>query len=171
MSKHIEWDNEEVIEPLLRIIYEKAKEDCSQKEIAEAIDVGYSTFRRQLAKNEHVRAAYKKGLALSVKENLPIVEGALLRGITGYFVEEEEWIETPTGKKDKDGKPIFQVEQKKGKKRWIPGVASSQYFYLVNKGNFVSINKKVEEVNFDQNKTEFDVVLRLHQTKVEKKEG
>ena len=107
----------------------------STRKIAEAIGVKYNTFRNwRFRKNSdknieiatRIEAAIKKGAKRRRTNIRAAAEDALLKSITGYYIEEEI---TEIKKDEKTGK---QVVQKKKTRKYISPSVTAQIFALCN---------------------------------------
>lgn len=99
----------------------KAK-GLTDKEIADNLGVGESTFDDYKRKNPRLRSSLKTGLSDAVAQ----VENALFKRAIGFSVDEVETVEVT----DEDGTSI--VRTKKSVKTYPPDVAS-MIFYLKNR--------------------------------------
>lgn len=127
----------------------------STKEIAEAIGIKYNTFKswryKKFTEKDkeiacRIEDAIKKGInrrAINIRKT---AENALIKSITGYFVEEE----TTEIKKDSAGR---EYTHNKKVKKYIPPSVTAQIFALVNVSDkWHSINNaNVKDLQSDNN--------------------
>lgn len=107
-----------------------AREGLTDKQIAEKIGVGYSTFTSWKAKKIEIQEALKKGKA-------PVdfkVENQLLKSALGYTVT----VKKPVKLRKKMNKPgVGTVEEERieyvEEEQYIPPVPAAQFFWLKNR--------------------------------------
>lgn len=141
----------------------------NNRQIADAIGVNYRTFHNwvyrkdtesQRKRREKVNNAIKRGLNRQRKNFRKVAENALLKSITGFYVEEE----ITEIKKVGDTETI----QKKKIRKFVNPNVTAQIFALVNNSErWKSVNKVIVEK--DDSKSAFQVWLekqeKLHAPK------
>lgn len=119
----------EVNEQHFDIVYQSAKKNLNEKQIAQALGIGISTF---IKNRKHFSEVLKKGKADSLEGLIDRVENSLLKKCEGFWVEET--ITERRGTLDKDN--VFsgstQAMQRKTKKYISPSDVAI-FFFLVNK--------------------------------------
>lgn len=121
-----EW----ITEDALILLEGWAREGLTDKDIADNIGIGYSTFTAWKAKNKAIQEALKKGKA-------PVdfkVENQLLKSALGYYVTVKEPIKLKTKKQLKD-KGMIEEEKIEfvEKQIYIPPIPACQFFWLKNR--------------------------------------
>ena len=91
------------VEPRLDEVKAWAEEGATDKEIAEALGVGYSTFLKYKSENKEFQDLLKKAHQVPVKE----IKKALYKRATGFQYTEVKTIEGVDG----DGKSFFRREE------------------------------------------------------------
>ena len=107
------------VEPNLDKIAKMA-ETMTQREIADALHVGYSTFKTYIAKHKPLKDALNRAVPAKAK----LGEGAILRLIEGYFYEETKVIE----ELDKESGDMVITRRETFKKYMPPSVAAVNLF-------------------------------------------
>lgn len=116
----------ERIEPRKDEIVEWAKAGATNKEIAEALGVGYATFMDHVSKQKDFSDSLKQARLTGV----PMVKLALMKRALGFFEEE---VKTSI-RKDDDGETKTFIE--KVRKYYPPDVGACQTFLRNNTEDF-----------------------------------
>ena len=116
----------ERIEPRKDEIVEWAKAGATNREIAEALGVGYATFMDHVSKNPDFSDSLKQARLTGV----PMVKLALMKRALGFFEEE---VKTSI-RKDDDGETKTFIE--KVRKYYPPDVGACQTFLRNNTEDF-----------------------------------
>jgi hypothetical protein len=107
-----------------------AREGLTDKDIADNIGIGYSTFTAWKSKNKAIQEALKRGKA-------PVdfkVENQLLKSALGYYVTVKEPVKLKTKKQLKDKGTIEEEHIEWIEKQvFIPPVPACQFFWLKNR--------------------------------------
>ena len=139
--KSLSLSNEEKVMNNLKTIEEWALQGMSQKEMAELLGMGYSTFRKIKQQNVALLALLKKCANDRKKieeEQVKSVEESLYKRATGYDVKEVVPVKVKKEYFNDDGKKytqeeVVEVEQTKH----IPADIQAAKFFLVNKAKKV----------------------------------
>lgn len=128
-SEQIVMDNLENIENWASI-------GLSQKEIAERLNIGYSTFRELKSTNLALSALFPNSARLKrfPNEKIKKVEKALYERAIGYEYEQEEHIKVKESGYDERGKKWEKESIKTvSKKVFVPPDVAAAKFYLINR--------------------------------------
>lgn len=137
-KKQLEWSQPEK----LILLEGWAKDGLSQAQIAKNMGIGLSTFKEWINQNQTISASLKKGKEVADYE----VENALYKTATGFWTEEttiEKMLD------DSSGKMI--VVREKTVKKFIPGNAVAQKFWLTNRTLDKWKDKREETINTEDN--------------------
>ncbi|GCD13181.1 Xaa-His dipeptidase [Clostridium tagluense] len=154
--------NEDKIIEGLSIIETMVEQGATDKEIAAAVDVGYSTYRKYKAENVELKAIVSQG---KVKKN-QAVEQALYKNAIGYYYKEEIVTKVKNEELADDGVTILakesvqisSIEKYKG-----PDLAAEKYWLN---------NKEKARWRDDPNKVDNDKKLtKLKEKEVNAKTG
>lgn len=133
----------EKIEPRKDEIIEWAKSGATNAEIAEALDVGYSTFMDHLSKNKEFSDSLKQARLSGV----PMVKLALYKRALGFEYEEKKTYM----KKDENGVTMTYTEITK--KQALPDVGAIQTYLRNNTEDF----KDRDKTTYDFKKAELEL--------------
>jgi len=148
--------NEDKVIEGLALIETMVEQGATDKEIAAAIDVGYSTYRKYKAENAELKAIVSQG---KVKKN-QAVEQALYNNAIGYYYKEEIVTKVKNEELADDGVTILAKESvkiSKVDKYKGPDLAAEKYWLN---------NKEKARWRDDPNKVDNDKKL----TKIKEKE-
>ena len=108
----------------------------SQKEIAERLDIGYSTFRQLKQTNLALLALFPNSAKIKrfPNEKLKKVEKALYERAIGYEYEQSEFIKVKESGYDEKGKKWEKEKIEEVKKKvFVPPDVNAAKFYLINR--------------------------------------
>lgn len=128
-AEQIVMDNIENIENWANI-------GLSQKEIAERLDIGYSTFRQLKQTNLALLALFPNSAKIKrfPNEKLKKVEKALYERAIGYEYEQSEFIKVKESGYDEKGKKWEKEKIEEVKKKvFVPPDVNAAKFYLINR--------------------------------------
>lgn len=137
-KKQLEWSQPEK----LILLEGWAKDGLSQAQIAKNMGIGLSTFKEWINQNQTISASLKKGKEVADYE----VENALYKTAIGFWTEEttiEKMLD------DLSGKMI--VVREKTVKKFVPGNAVAQKFWLTNRTLDKWKDKREETINTEDN--------------------
>lgn len=137
-KKQLEWSQPEK----LILLEGWAKDGLSQAQIAKNMGIGLSTLKEWINQNQTISASLKKGKEVADYE----VENALYKTAIGFWTEEttiEKMLD------DSSGKMI--VVREKTVKKFIPGNAVAQKFWLTNRTLDKWKDKREETINTEDN--------------------
>lgn len=137
-KKQLEWSQPEK----LILLEGWAKDGLSQAQIAKNMGIGLSTFKEWINQNQTISASLKKGKEVADYE----VENALYKTAIGFWTEEttiEKMLD------DSSGKMI--VVREKTVKKFVPGNAVAQKFWLTNRTLDKWKDKREETINTEDN--------------------
>lgn len=156
------WDT--VIKPRLMEIAGWARDGLTDKQIGEILGVSHETF----CKYKRLKPEFVEALRVNKTIADLNVENSLYQRANGYTVTEvvEEVYGVPTGKKDKDGKPIIKYEKahRRTVKKEIPPDTTAQIFWLKNRQPDKWRDRRVTEVS-GINEEPITVVAKLDEEK------
>lgn len=137
-KKQLEWSQPEK----LILLEGWAKDGLSQAQIAKNMGIGLSTLKEWINQNQTISASLKKGKEVADYE----VENALYKTAIGFWTEEttiEKMLD------DSSGKMI--VVREKTVKKFVPGNAVAQKFWLTNRTLDKWKDKREETINTEDN--------------------
>lgn len=143
VAKYQEW----ITEDGLLLIRRWARNGLTDAEIAQQMEIGYTTLKEWKKKYPSIRAALKKTKEMYDSE----VEEALEKSAIGYYVEEEEWV----NKWDPSEKQ-FKLTLAKRTKKWIKPDTTAQIFWLKNRDKLHWRDK--QEIQMDLEEDEYGVI-------------
>lgn len=118
---------EEIIKDSLKLIESMSEQGCTDKEIAEKLDISYSTFKRYKSSNK----ALKDLMAQCKDKKNEQVEQALFNNCIGYKYEEEVPVKVKEEVLAEDGQTLLSKERvvvKKVTKYKGPDLAAQKYW-------------------------------------------
>lgn len=157
---------EEIVLENLKTIEEWLIQGMKQKEIAEFLGVGESTFRRIKQQNVAVRAVFKQTAQQKKKieeEQVQKVEESLFKRATGYNYKEKTPVKVKREYMDEEGNKLTKEEVEVVEiEKHSPADVNAAKFFLLNKARKVWSN--------DPNKLEIDKEnLKLKKKEIESK--
>lgn len=132
----MEKTSREIITENLKSIEEWAFQGMSQKDIADCLGIGYSTFRKIKAENVALLAVFEKVPKYKNKEREKIknVEKSLYERAKGYEYESIEYVKVKSSGYDEKGKKWEKEEViEKPVKIHVPADVQAAKFFLFNR--------------------------------------
>lgn len=127
---------EQIVMDNLENIENWASIGLSQKEIAERLNIGYSTFRELKSTNLALSALFPNSARLKrfPNEKIKKVEKALYDRAIGYEYEQSEFIKVKESGYDERGKKWEKERLEEVKKKvFVPPDVNAAKFYLINR--------------------------------------
>lgn len=140
MAKYQEW----LTEDGLLLLRKWARNGLTDAEIAQQMEVGYTTLKEWKRKYPSIRTALKKTKDMYDSE----VEEALEKAALGYYVYEETW-KNKWNARTKE----FELTLDQRKKVWIKPDTTAQIFWLKNRDKLHWRDRQEVQVDVDEDAT------------------